>query len=50
VLGVGGYYGLMMGSPRTAVPTENKGSIAGTSPTSKRASEAAQEKVNPNKL
>ncbi|KAK3991079.1 hypothetical protein QBC44DRAFT_324188 [Cladorrhinum sp. PSN332] len=49
VLGVGGYYGLLMGSPRTAVPPENKGSMAGTSVASKRANESAEGKVNPNR-
>ncbi|KAK4460005.1 hypothetical protein QBC42DRAFT_348394 [Cladorrhinum samala] len=49
VLGVGGYYGLMMGSPRTAVP-DNKSStsMSGTSETSKRANESARSGVNPN--
>ncbi|KAK4227022.1 hypothetical protein QBC38DRAFT_455656 [Podospora fimiseda] len=51
VLGVGGYYGLMMGSPRTAVsPSQDKGSMAGTSAASKRGNESAGGKVDPNKF
>ncbi|KAK4175263.1 hypothetical protein QBC36DRAFT_241523 [Triangularia setosa] len=48
IIGVAGTYGMLMGSPRTAVPDDTpKQPVSGTSPTSARANQASG-KLQPN--